>query len=138
MYHLNEKYTMLGMMAPQEVGAGVSAEGTFVDLQSRHAISVGLHMGAVAAGKSVKLELVTAPKSDGSDAQVLDTVTYTAPEGGYNGCVQVFSRFVTPDMGRYLGAKVTNEGDAAVLVSVLLLADHVWYPEKADQTADGV
>lgn len=134
MYHLNEKYAMLGLMKPQEVGAGASVTGSFVDLQSRHSLSVALHMGAVAAGKSVKLELLTSQSADGSDAQVLEAMGYTGPEGGGDGCVQVFSRYVTPEMGRYLGTKVTNEGDAAVSAAVLLLADHVWYPEKDRQT----
>ena len=134
MYHLNDKYATLDALTPQSVAAAGSTTGNFMDMQTRHAYSFAVQLGAVAAGKAVKVELMSSDQSNGTGAEALAEATFTAPAEGAVFHVVVLYGFVRPSHGRYLAVKVSNEGDAAVLCSALLMADNTWYPEDCGAT----
>lgn len=131
---IHEMYAILTALAPQSIAAAGNAQGSPIDLQGRHSFCVAAQLGEVAAGKSVTVELSTGNAADGSDAKVLDSVTYTAPEDGATGHVVEISGLVRPSMARYLLAKVTNSGDAAVTASAAIVLDCAHYPEDTGAT----
>lgn len=133
-YHFHEKYAMLCAMPPQEIAASGSATGVYGDMRSRDRFSFSVLLGAVAAGKSVKVELMSGDASDGTGAAVVGEITYTAPDSGVTSHVVTVCGRVTPDRGRYLAVKVTNEGAAAILAGALLVADCPEYPEDTGGT----
>lgn len=130
MYQINEKYTILGLIPPQSVASKANVSGTYVDLQGRKSLLAVVHMGAVAAGKSVKVEVLTADDGTGAGAKSTCERTFTAPTGGVSGHVEEIPITVRHDFGRYLTVKVTNEGTAAALASAELIADSNSYPEE--------
>lgn len=134
MEHLNEKYAILEGLIPQSIAAAGSAVGGAVDLQGRHKFCVAVQLGAVAAGKSVTVALVTADAADSADAKELDSVTFTAPAEGVTSHRVELSGLVRPQMGRYLKVKVTNGGAAAVLASAVMMVDCAHYPEDTGAT----
>lgn len=130
MCQINEKYSSMSLFPPQSIASKGNVTGTYVDLQGRKSLLILAHLGAVAAGKSVKVEVLTATKADGTDATVCGTVTYTAHTGGVASHVEEIPLTVRHDFGRYLTVKVTNDGAAAVLASATLVADSSHYPEE--------
>lgn len=129
MCQINEKYIPMSLFPPKSIASKGNVTGTYVDLQGRKSLLILAHLGAVAAGKSVKVEVLTATKADGTDATVCETVTYTAPTGGVTSHMEEIPLAVRHDFGRYLTVKVTNDGAAAVLASATLVADNCHYPE---------
>lgn len=130
MYQINEKYIPRSLFPPQSIASKGNATGSYVDLQGRKCLLVLAHLGAVAAGKSVKVEVLTATDTAGTGAAVCREVTYTAPTGGVSSHVEEIPLTVRHDFGRYLTVKVTNDGAAAVLASATLIADNSCYPEE--------
>ncbi len=131
---IHEKYAFLTALAPQSIAAGGNVQGGAIDLQGRHSFCAVVQLGAVAAGKSVTVELSTGSAADGSDTRKLDSVTYTAPEGGATGHVVELAGLVRPSMGRYLLLKVTNGGTAAVTASAAMALECSHYPEDTGAT----
>lgn len=129
MYQINEKFIAMNLFPPQSVASKGNVTGGYVDLQGRKSLLILAHLGAVAAGKSVKVEVLTADDANGTGAAVAKEVAYTAPTGGVASHVEEIPLTVRHDFGRYLTVKVTNEGTAAVLASALLIADNSHYPE---------
>lgn len=134
MHLLNEKYAFFQGVLPQSIASAGNADGGVIDLQGRHSYCVVAQLGAVAAGKSVTVTLSTGNASDGTDAVPLDSVTYTAPEGGANGHTVEMVGLVRPTMGRYLKVKITNGGAAAVVASATVVTDCAHYPEDTGAT----
>ena len=134
MNQIYEKYAVLAALAPQSLADAASKDGVFVDMQSRDRFAFSVLLGAVAAGKSAKVELLSSASVDGSGAVVEGNVTYTAPDGGVESHVVIVSGKVIPQRGRYLGVRVTNQGSAALLASAMLVADSAWYPEETSGT----
>ena len=132
---IHEQYAILTALAPQSIAAAGNATGGAVDLQGRHSFCVTVQLGAVAAGKSVTVELATSDATgDSAEGKALDSVTYTAPEGGVTGHVVEISGLVRPTMGRYLQTKVTNSGTAAVVAGAAVILDCGHYPEDTGAT----
>lgn len=131
---IHEKYAFLTALPPQSIAAGGSVKGGVIDLQGRHSFCAVVQLGAVAAGENVTVELSTGSAADGSDAKALDSVTYTASEDGAANHVVEMAGLVRPSMSRYLLAKVTNGGAAAVTVSAAIVLDCSHYPEDTGAT----
>ncbi|WP_251447080.1 hypothetical protein [Vermiculatibacterium agrestimuris] len=131
---IHEQYAILTALVPQSIAAAGSAQGGAIDLQGRHSFCVAVQLGAVAADKSVTVELSTGNAADGTDGKTLDSVTYTAPTGGVTDHVVELSGLVRPTMGRYLKVKVTNNGAAAVLSGAAVILDCGHYPEDTGAT----
>lgn len=129
MYQINEKYIPTSLFPPQSIASKGNVTGAYVDLQGRKSLLVLAHLGAVAAGKSVKVEVLTAGDETGAGATVAKEVVYTAPSGGVASHVEEIPLTVRHDFGRYLTVKVTNDSAAAVLASATLIADSSHYPE---------
>lgn len=129
MYQINEKYIPMSLFQPQSIASKGNVTGAYVDLQGRKSLLILTHLGAVAAGKSVKVEVLTAADAEGTNAVACKEVSYTAPTGGVSSHVEEIPLTVRHDFGRYLTVKVTNDGSAAVLASAVLIADNFCYPE---------
>lgn len=129
MCQINEKYISMSLFPPQSIASKGNVTGSYVDLQGRKNLLVLVHLGAVAAGKSVKVEVLTAEDAEGTNSATCEAVTYTAPTGGVSSHVTEIPLTVRHDFGRYLTVKVTNDGAAAVLASATLIADSSHYPE---------
>lgn len=130
MCNINEQLTVRSLIVPQSIAANGNVSGTYVDLQGRKRLLTVVHLGAVAADKTVKIEVLTAEDSAGTGAKPVHEQVYTAPSGGVDGAIVEAAMLVTPFLGRYLTVKVTNNGTAAVLASAELVADHNAHPEK--------
>lgn len=130
MHNINEEYIVRGLIPPQSIASKGNAAGAYVSLQGRKRLLAVVHLGAVAAGKSVKVEVLTAGDGTGTGATAVHEVTYTAPAGGVTSHVEEIPITVRHDFGQYLTVKVTNEGTAAVLTSAELIADNISYPEE--------
>lgn len=131
---IHEQYAILTALAPQSIAVAGNAQGGVIDLQGRHSFCVAVELGAVAAGKSVEVELSTSDAADSTEGKALDSVTYTAPEGGVTDHVVELSGLVRPTMGRYLRVKVTNNGAAAVISGASVILDCGHYPEDTGAT----
>lgn len=134
MYHLTEKYAVLGALAPQSIAAAGVATGNFADMQSRKCFCFTVLTGAVAAGKAVKVELLASAAAAGTDAVPVGEAVFTAPAGGVESHVVNVVGQVSPLRGRYLAVRVTNSGAAALLASATLVADSACYPEETGGT----
>lgn len=130
MCQINEKYITLGLIPPQSIASKGNATGSYVSLQGRKRLLAVVHLGAVAAGKSVTMTVQTAEDDAGTGATDVHEVTYAAPTGGVTSHVEEIPIIVRHAFGQYLTVKVTNEGTAAVLASAELIADNISYPEE--------
>ncbi len=130
MHHISEEYITKSLIPPQSIDAAGNVTGASVDIQGRKRLLAIVHLAAVAAGASVKVEVKTSAAADGAESKVCNAVTYTAPEGGVASHVEEIPLTVRYDMGRYLSVTVTNNGDAAVLASAELVADNGFFPEE--------
>ncbi len=134
MNYITEKYAVVNALVPQSIDAAGTATGAFADMATRNQFCFAIQLGAVAAGKSVKVELLSSAKADGTGPVVKGEVTYTAPTGGATShIVHVVGR-VSEELGRYLAVKVTNSGAAAVLAAATLVGDNAYYPEDTGAT----
>lgn len=134
MHYINERYAILDAVVPQSIEAAGAATGKFFDTQMRKTFTFSVLLGAVAAGKTAKVELLASASADGASAQAVGEVTYTAPTGGVTGHVVTVSGHVTALRGRYLALRVTNGGTAALLASAVLVADAASNPEDTGGT----
>lgn len=134
MHYINERYAILEAMEPQSIAASGTATGKFIDTQTRKTFTFSALLGAVAAGKSVKVELLASASADGTAAAPVGEVTYTAPAGGVPGHVVNVSGHVNALRDRYLALRVTNSGTAALLASAVLVADSASNPEDTGGT----
>lgn len=130
MHNINEEYIVRSLIPPQSIASKGNATGAYVDMQGRKRLLAVVHLAAVAAEKSVKVEVLTSSDDTGTDAAVAKEVTYTAPIGGVTSHVEEIPLTVRHDYGRYVTVKITNEGSAAVLASAELVADSSHYPEE--------
>lgn len=133
-YYFHEKYATFCAMPPQAIAASASATSGYGDMCSRDRFSYAVLLGPVAAGKSVKVELMSSESGDGTGADAVGEIVYTAPADGVAGHLVTVCGKVIPGRGRYLAVKVTNEGSAAVQAGVLLVADCPEYPEDTGGT----
>ena len=123
MHNINEEYIVRSLIPPQSIASKGNATGAYVDMQGRKRLLAVVHLAAVAAEKSVKVEVLTSSDDTGTDAAVAEEVTYTAPIGGVTSHVEEIPLTVRHDYGRYVTVKITNEGSTAVLASAELVAD---------------
>ena len=133
MKYLHETHGPMVALIPQSIDAASSATGGYQSVAGRTWYSFLVSLGAVAGGKSVKVELMGADNAQGTKATALGEITYTAPTGG------VESRMVVvcaeaDDAAPYVAVKVTNSGAAAVLASALFVGETTWHPDGEDRT----
>lgn len=134
MNYINERYAILEAVEPQNIAASGTATGRFFDTQTRKTFTFSALLGAVAAGKSVKVELLASTAADGSGPEAVGEIVYTAPAGGVSGHVVTVSGHVSALRARYLALRVTNSGTAALLASAVLIADAASNPEDTGGT----
>ena len=113
--------------APAALAKSGSVTGAYADMCGRHTFTFLVLLGAVAAGKAVKIELLGANDAGGSGAETVAETTYTAPAAGVTGHMAVVRGRVTPAW-RYMAVKVSNldtETDTTAAAALVSGALHV-------------
>jgi phage baseplate assembly protein gpV len=132
---IHEKIISVPVLVPQEIAISGYKVSAYSDMAGRSHFCFDVQLGAVAAGKTVKVELYSSALEAGTDAVKAGEVTFTAPVGGVTSHVIRVSGRVTALRGQYLGVQVTNgNATAALMASVLLLAEGAYSPEDTGGT----
>lgn len=120
--------------APAELAQSGSVTSAYADMCNRRDFTFLVAVGALAAQKGVKVELLGANDAEGSEAETVAQTTYTAGSDGESSHLIAVRGRVTPDW-RYMAVKVSNlNTGAATTAAVLLVSDSLFVPDDSGMT----
>lgn len=120
--------------APASLAQSGSVTSDYADMCNRRDFTFLVAVGALAADKGVKVELLGANDAEGDAAETIAEMTYTAGSGGDTGRLIAVRGRVTPDW-RYMAVKVSNlNTGAATTAAVVLVSDSLFVPDDSGMT----
>lgn len=130
----NQRITEAMLSAPASLAGDGSVTSAWADMNNRYDYTFLVAVGAMAASKGVKLELLGSNDSGGGGAETIRELSHTADSGGETGRLFAVRGRVTPDW-RYLAVKLTNLDDTtATVAAVMLVSDTLYVPDDGGVT----
>lgn len=130
----NQRVSEVLLSAPASLAGDGNVTSSWADMNNRMEYTFLVAVGAMAASKGVKIELLGSNDSGGSGAQTVKELSYTADGDGETGRLFAVRGRVTPDW-RYMAVKVTNLDDTtATVAAVVLVSDARYVPDDGGVT----
>lgn len=116
-----ELYDFRLACAPVSLATATASTPIWLDAENAYEAAVSVAHAQIASGKKLTVELYESDASDGTGAEKVGSAekTFTAAEAG----VYTVSHRREPGCKRYIGVKVTQDTDAAVILSATVLLD---------------
>ena len=133
MNRINEELVFQTALAPQSVAVSTEKTSDYIDVSGVEEIVFLVSAAPLGANKSLTVTLLASDDSGGSDAQEVETATFT-DSVGTNPQTAVVSCRPSALTGRYLAVKFQHDAAAAVVCGVVAAANTLYLPVASGWT----
>lgn len=124
---INQRLSEAMLSVPATLSGGGNATSDWADMNNRYDYTFLVAVGAMAASKGVKIELLGSNDSSGSSSETIAEYTHTTTDAE-DGHLFALRGRVTPDW-RYMAVKITNQDSStASAAAVILVSDATYVP----------
>ena len=131
MNQINEELVFQTVFTPQSVTASTEKTSEYVDTSGVEEIAFLISAAPLGANKSLTVTLLASSDSEGSDAEEVETATFT-DSVGTSAQTAVVSYRPSALNGRYMAVKFQHDGAAAVVCGVVAAANTMYRPVVSD------
>ncbi len=133
MNRINEELAFQTAFAPQSVTASTEKTSDFIDVSGVEEIVFLVSAAPLGAGKSLTVTLLASDDSSGSEAEEVETATFTDTVGTAAQTAVVSYR-PSALHGRYAAVKFQHDGAAAVVCGAVAAANTMYLPAASGWT----
>lgn len=133
MNRINEELVFHTVFAPQSVAASTEKTSEYIDVSGVEEIVFLVSVAPLGANKSLTVTLLASDDSSGSEAEEVETATFTDTVGTVAQTAVVSYR---PSAlgGRYMAVKFQHNGAAEVVCGVVAAANTLYLPVASGWT----
>lgn len=127
MNRINEELVFQTVFAPQSVTASTEKTSDYIDVSGVEEVAFLVSAAPLGASKSLTVTLLAASDSEGSDAEEVESATFTDAVGTAPQTAVVTYRPSALN-GRYVAVKFQHDGAAAVVCGIVAVANTMYLP----------